>query len=326
MPGCSRNSSACWKKKWKLNVNFLMNHPEPKPTLLDELEEISDVPTLPHVATQLITLLDDPDVSFKRVATLIEEDPPLVAKILKLINSGYYHLAKEIRDVKQAIVYLGLDEIRNLVFAMSVYSTFYNVKRSEYFDYSQFWVHSAGTAKMAMVLSKYLKMSSYSSTYIAGLLHDFGRLVLQFFFSEQYQKVFQKSMEENVPLIVAERNELGLTHAQVGFWLAERWGLPESIALVMLNHHEVTEKDLEQNPLLALVHFANTITNIWGATLEPNPPSMGLDEDPLWLEFCQLHPDLRALPMLEMLQVFDMHLEEAESFVEKMEQIKKITD
>ncbi len=299
-----------------------MSDSRERTSLLDELEEISDVPTLPHVATQLITLLDDPNVSFKQIATWIEEDPPLVAKILKLINSGYYSLAGEIKDIKQAIVYLGLDEIRNLVFAMSVYSTFYNVKRSEYFDYSQFWIHSAGTAKMALVLSKYLKMPGYHATYIAALLHDFGRLVLQFFFSEQYHQVFQKSVEERLPLYVAEKQVLGLTHAQVGFWLAEKWGLPQNIALVMLNHHEVTDKDLEQNPLLLLVYFANAITNIWGATLEPNPPSLGLEEDPLWLEFCQQYPELSALPMLEMLQVFDMHLEEAERFVEQIEQMK----
>ena len=223
--------------------------------LREELENIQEVPTLPQVAFKLIALISDPTSSMSDISHIIEEDPPLVAKILKIINSGFYNIRNRITNVHQALVLLGMEEIKNLIFAISVYSTFYHIQQNQYFNFSRFWKHSASTAKMAIVLSKYLNFQFQQADFIGGLLHDFGRLVLQLYFRDIYEKVFNYSEEHLVPLYQAEKEVLGFTHAQAGFWLAERWNLPPEIRDILKNHHEVQESDIEEYPLRVIVHL-----------------------------------------------------------------------
>ena len=247
-----------------------------------ELENIEEVPTLPQVAFRLIAMISDPNSSMAAISRIVEEDPPLVAKILKIINSGYYNMANKISSVHQALVLLGLEEVKNMVFALSVYSTFYHIHQNEYFNFSRFWKHSASTAKMAIVLSKYVGLNFNQADFISGLLHDFGRLVLQLYFSENYEEVFRHSESNNLTLYEAEKAVLGMTHAEVGFWLGNHWHIPEEIMDVILFHHEPTETDVEEKPLRPIIYLSERIANIWGVTLEPVPLFRSVEEDPIW--------------------------------------------
>jgi len=289
-----------------------------------ELESIEDVPTLPQVAFRLIAMISDPSSSMAAISHIMEEDPPLVAKILKIINSGYYNMANKITSVHQALVLLGLEEVKNMVFALSVYSTFYHIHQNEYFNFSRFWKHSASTAKMAIVLSKYLGLNFNQADFISGLLHDFGRLVLQLYFSENYEAVFRHSESNNVPLYEAEKDVLGITHAEVGFWLGKHWHIPEEIMDIILHHHEPGETDVEEKPLRPIIYLSERIANIWGVTLEPAPLFRSVEEDPIWQAMQRKYPRLEQFQLEEMTQVFNMHVEEAELFVEHIESLHKM--
>jgi len=290
----------------------------------EELENIQEVPTLPQVAFQLIALISDPHSSMTDISHIIEEDPPLVAKILKIVNSGFYNIRNRITNIQQGLVLLGLEEIKNLVFALSVYSTFYHIQQNQYFNFSRFWKHSASTAKMAIVLSKYLNFNFKQADFIGGLLHDFGRLVLQLYFRDVYENVFRHSEENLLPLYKAESELLGFTHAQAGYWLAEKWNLPPEIGDVLKNHHNVSEADIESEPLRVIVFLSDKIANIWGVTMEPVPLFKSLEEDPIWIAMQDHYPKLKNFPLEEMTRVFNMHMEEAELFVDHVEKIHNL--
>jgi len=289
-----------------------------KDYFLKELAGINEVPTLPQVAFKLISLISDENSSMRQISNLIEEDPPLVAKILRIVNSGYYSVPKEVQSVRQAVVLLGLDEIRNLVFAMSVFSSFYHIHENEHFNFLGFWKHSAATGKVASVLSTYLNMNSVQSGFIGGLLHDFGRLIFQLYFPDEYQKVFEYSIENQVGLYAAEQAAIGFCHDDAGYWLAQKWNLPEDLSNIIRDHHRIDEAQVEEKTLVALVHVSERITNIWGIGIEPVPLMETLEDNPVWKKLLQLHPKLQAFPLEEMTRVFDMHLEEAEAFVDEI--------
>ncbi|MEJ2636528.1 MAG: HDOD domain-containing protein [Calditrichia bacterium] len=293
---------------------------------LKELEGINEVPTLPHIAFKLIALISDDNSSMRAIGDLIEDDPPLVAKILRIVNSGFYNIRNEVKSVRQAVVLLGLEELKNLVFAMSVFSTFYHIKENEYFNFIQFWKHSASTSKVAAVLAKYLGFDFKHISFVGGLLHDFGRLVLQLYFQEDYQEVFEYALENKIGLYQAEKESMGFSHDEAGYWLAQKWHLPDELSTIMRYHHRITENDVENEPLLAIIHAADRITNIWGVGIEPLPVMAPLEENPIWIKMLNVYPKLQKFPLMEMTRVFDMHLEEAEMFVNQISRLHEIAD
>lgn len=295
-----------------------------KEFFLKELDQIKEVPTLPQVAFKLIALISENTTSTREISRLIEDDPPLVAKILRLVNSGYYNLRNEVKNIHQAVVLIGLEELRNLIFAISVFSTFYHIKENEHFSFLKFWKHSAATGKVAAVLCKYLNLDFISTVFVGGLLHDFGRLVLQLYFQEEYIRAFEYCLEHHVSLYQAEREALNFSHAEAGYWLAQRWNLPEDLSLIMRDHHRVTPDWVRENTPISLVYAGDRITNIWGIGIEPLPTMELLEDDPVWRELLKVFPKLEKFPLDEMTRVFDMQLEEAEIFVDRISEMHKM--
>ncbi len=284
----------------------------------EELESITEIPTLPHVVIQLMSLLDDPDVDFKRIASVIQEDPPLVAQMLKVVNSGFYGLPNTIDDLHQALVLLGLDEIQHLVFAESVYSVFYQVQENDYFDYHQFWQHCVGTARLGYALAALAELPIKRTIYTAGLLHDIGRLVLQLYFPEIYEEVFAIAQQNQLDLLTAETSHLNFTHTEAGYWIAQKWNLPDTIKDVIRNHHQLDEKTIVKFPIRAFTFFANELTRMWGNTLEVSPITTSVETTDIWQQFVQHFPRLQHLELQELIQFVDLKLEEADSFVQQL--------
>ncbi len=288
----------------------------------EELESITEIPTLPHVVIQLIALLDDPEVDFKRIAAVIEEDPPLVAQMLKVVNSGFYGLPNTIDDLHQALVLLGLDEIQHLVFAESVYSVFYHVQENDYFDYHLFWQHCIGTARLGYALAAMAELPIKRSIYTAGLLHDIGRLVLQLYFPEMYEEVFNVAQQNQLDLLTAETSLLNFTHTEAGYWIAQKWNLPDTIKDVIRNHHLLDQKTLIKFPIRAFTYFANELTRLWGNTLEVKPMTTSVETTDIWKQFVHHFPQLAAMEITDFIQFVDIKLEEADTFVKQLKQTK----
>ncbi len=162
-----------------------------------KIEIIGNLPTIPAVAFQVMGIIADSNSSIKDLEKIISNDPPLAAKIMKVANSSFYRTTKEITSLHMALVVLGMEEIRNIVFAVSLYSSFHKLQNSRYFLFEDFWKHSVGVGKVALALAKYLKIKAQNAEFVSGLLHDIGRLILQSFFGSHSGPGKSKSAGRN---------------------------------------------------------------------------------------------------------------------------------
>jgi HD-like signal output (HDOD) protein len=211
-------------------------------------------------------LMQDPRTSAEELGRAIATDPALVSKVLKLVNSAFYGFPGRISTITQAIVILGFSTIRNVVLTTSVLKVFGNSK-SPGFDVEYFWEHSLLTGAIAKSLALEKDLPFTEETFIAGLLHDMGRMVLSQRLTPEFEKVMEFKEKAGVPLLDAEKSVLGLTHGEVGGWLARKWNLPSPFVDVMLYHHFPLEAPAvdaagrrETGDLIPLVHAADAMS------------------------------------------------------------------
>jgi HD-like signal output (HDOD) protein len=210
-------------------------------------------------------LMQDPRTSAEELGRAIATDPALVSKVLKLVNSAFYGFPGRISTITQAIVILGFSTIRNVVLTTSVLKVFGSSK-SPGFDVEYFWEHSLLTGAIAKSLALEKDLPFTEETFIAGLLHDMGRMVLSQRLTPEFEKVAAFKEKTGVSLLEAEKAVLGLTHGEVGGWLARKWNLPVPFVDVMRYHHFPLEAPAPEGPrhqdtgdLIPLVHAADAM-------------------------------------------------------------------
>jgi putative nucleotidyltransferase with HDIG domain len=202
---------------------------------------IDDLPTLPRTVLKITELVNDPKSSAKDLARVITDDQILTARLLKLVNSSFYGLPQRISTVTGAIVLIGFDAIRNLLLTTSVFDLFTGRNKKEQQKQEQLWDHSLGCAVGAKVIGNYLRYDNLEELFVAGLLHDIGKIVEMMFQSEKFSKVAAAIRRENILMIRAEIRILGYTHAEIGKLLAEKWNLPSKLVQIIAHHHQPTD-------------------------------------------------------------------------------------
>ncbi|MCL2065302.1 MAG: HDOD domain-containing protein [Candidatus Cloacimonetes bacterium] len=228
-----------------------------KKKILDKLERIDDLPTLLTIALEVERLVKDPNTSVEKIEYLIKNDPSLTAKVLKVANSATYSGTKRIMSLHQAITRLGFDEISKITLAI----TFLNTFKPKNIDYEQYWIHSITTGYIAVKLNQLSDDEiDADSVFTGGILHDIGVLILDQYFGDIYKKVFEIAGNKNLDLALIEQNVLGITHAEVGAILLQKWKLPLQITDIILNHHNPKNSISAQRDT-KLVYIANFITN-----------------------------------------------------------------
>lgn len=283
-----------------------------------KIEEIGNLPTIPTTAFQVMHVISDENSSIRDLEKIIANDPPMAAKIIKVANSSYYRTSREITSLHMALVILGMEEIRNIVFAVSLYSTFHRLKGSKYFLFEDFWIHSVGVGKLVVALTRFLKLPVNGSEFLAGLLHDIGRLLLQSFFQEDYDQIYIKALEEQEMLYIVERKMWGFTHQEIGGWLAQKWNIPSIVREVIENHHTENFSSLKYPILVALVQVADHLTRIWGVSVEPLPRMEPLETLPAYQFLIAKYPLLKDVNFSRWLGILNVEIDDAENFVNKI--------
>lgn len=234
--------------------------------LSEILEKVEELPTLPHVTHQVIKLTTDPKTTVSELADTITQDQVTTTKVLKMANSAYYGYARKIFSIREAIMVLGFNTVRNLVMAASMY----NVMNRELNGYSlekgELWRHSMTTALIARSLANKIDKSLADRAFIAGLVHDIGKIILDTYMKDRFSKVIEKVQTENVPFMDAEREVLGFDHAVVGAKVSVKWNLPDELTETIALHHIPGEAKI--NPrLVCLIHIADAVSLSLGAGL-----------------------------------------------------------
>lgn len=200
------------------------------------LEKLSDIPTLPVVATKVTELINDPNSSSAEIADVLKKDQVLTAKVLKLINSPYYGIPGEVTDVKRALAYLGFNTLAQLVLSISVISVF-NESNGTKFSLQGFWKHALGTAVAAEVIAKKVGYPKPEECFTCGLLHDIGKIVLLKVAPDEFTRVVSLAEAEKISFAEAERKLEVPTHGYLGEYIADKWRLPMVIRMSIRYHH-----------------------------------------------------------------------------------------
>jgi len=194
-----------------------------------------DLPAMPLVAGQIVKAIDDENSSVDDIRTLVEQDPGLAARILRVSNSAYYGFPSEIRSVGHAISLLGGRTVRNLVLGASLKGSFRRFGLME----KLLWEHAAIAGPVAAAMAKrYGRGLDADEAFTAALLHDVGKAALANSHRDEYEKVFARVYNEGVGFVQAEREGFGFDHAELGSRVAEHWKLPPRLATVIRYHHE----------------------------------------------------------------------------------------
>ncbi len=206
------------------------------PKVKRKLESLKDLPTIPTVMSQVLTALDNPDVSAASLAKIIENDQSLTAKVLKVANSPFYGFARKISTIDLAVVVMGINTIKEIILSLIIQKFFSKIQKST-FDVNAFWQYSVFCGTASRVLARKLGYRLAGEAFVTGLMHDIGVLVLVESFSSDFIKIRALQDQKGLSMPEAEMLVLDTTHAEIGAWIAEKWNLPDRLCVALSHHH-----------------------------------------------------------------------------------------
>lgn len=257
----------------------------------DIVRSIRDLPALPAIVLELIRTFGQEDVDIDTLAAKIARDQALAARTLRLANSSFYGLASRVTTIGQAVVVLGFDSVRTLVAGGGIIDTLSGAGAA--IDLAGFWRHSVANAVCARSLARHTGQNP-ENAFIAGLLHDIGRLVLATRFPAGYGEATARHERGDGRQLEAEHAVLGIDHQRVGLMLAESWKFPPLIRRAIGNHHRPEGDDL--GGLASVVHVADAIVHALDLAGEPGelvPPLFDDAWDSLHLDAAVLRAVFR---------------------------------
>jgi HD-like signal output (HDOD) protein len=227
------------------------------------VNSIKEFPTLPTIFTALQKAMSNPDTNIDYVASIIEKDQSSVTKLLKLSNSSIFGFRSRITSIHQAILYLGFEEVKNLLLTLKIIEIFRTKDEALKLIMPQdFWRHSIATGIISRFIGMNIGMRSSEILFISGVLHNLGRLLLLISYPDEYVEALKKHREERIPLIDAERKVFGISNAVVGEMLALKWKLPIQISDVIKNYFFGFIGD-KVNLNVAIVHIADITASLF---------------------------------------------------------------
>jgi putative nucleotidyltransferase with HDIG domain len=279
------------------------------------IQDLGQIPTMPTIAAKVMQIVNDPHSSAEDVAKFISRDVALTSKVLRLANSAFYGIPRTISSVNSAIVILGFNTIRSLVLSASVLKVFpQKPGLAASFDRKAFWKHSfmVGIAsRMVAQIYRKKKLVDMETAFSAGLLHDIGKIILEQFSNDDYVPVLKAAKEQGLPLFMAERAILGMSHADVSGMLVDKWQMPNELKGPIVNHHTPMEDKTSQD-MACIVHYANHLCHVKGSGCMDNET------------YAPLIKEVEAVLGLgiteeSMLEELEKHIQEAEPFFSLIE-------
>ena len=254
---------------------------------------VDDLPTIPIVATKVLQLLDDPDVSAEEIADLMLTDQVMTARVMKLINSPVYKPTQEITSLKRALVYLGLRHVRELALTTSVINAFDGTSGA--LELNSFWEHSFGVGMVSKVIAQKIGYEDLEKAYIAGIIHDLGEVFLSNFLRDPFLEVLEYTTSHPVKLVDAEAELLGTTHCEIGLCMARKWNFPDAYCDVIAYHHTPSEATVD--PILcAIVNLSDLFCTVRGLNYGGHEwISFNLGDEEAWTILKKASPSLAQM-------------------------------
>ncbi|HZO91370.1 MAG TPA: HDOD domain-containing protein [Chthonomonadaceae bacterium] len=259
-----------------------------------KLARATTLPILPNVASQLLRLTENPNANARDYERIISQDAAMAAKVLRTANSPYFGGHGQITTLQRALVQLGANTIRSICLTVAFQSALMNKPFSKRFRVVEFWKHSLAVASAAKVLAHIKRSPHAEEAFVAGLVHDIGKLALALFLPIEANRIYSLVELEKISDYEAEMQTLELTHQEIGLLAAERWSLPELYFAPISKHHTPLEDVFEIDPLTAFVHVGNALA--YEMDLGFSPPGIWNSADPIVLDFLEI-PEAQYEPI-----------------------------
>ncbi len=236
---------------------------------LDQIvRNVREMPSLPNILMQIMTLVEEPDSTVTDLEKVILKDQALTSKVLQLANSTHYGYSRRISTISEATVLLGFQTIKSIALASSVNKMLVKELPGYGLKKDMLWEQSQSCAIIARFMAKKLKLRNINpeQAYIAGLLRDIGKVILNYYVTNEFYQIIDLAQSGKKTFLEAEKEVLGFDHGQIGAKIAEKWNFPVDLVEAIAYHHMPQES--KNNPtLVSIVHVADTIVMTLGIGL-----------------------------------------------------------
>ena len=222
-----------------------------------ELVDQSEISSIQSVVSGVINVINDPRSSAKDLKDIIEIDPPLTAKVLKVANSAYYYHPRKISEIQYAIIWIGFDVLKEIALSQKVWEVFDQNESIGGYSRNLLWKHSVAVALLGKMICRREFGERGDSAYAAGLLHDIGIIVEHQFLEDDFRDILAKAELERKNLSRAEQEVLGYTHTDIGEVLTEHWSFPDELVVAIGNHHKPDKAPQDFSKFASTLYIAD---------------------------------------------------------------------
>jgi HD-like signal output (HDOD) protein len=240
-------------------------HAHIKQRIENTINNIAALPTIPEVATKIMNMVNDPDVSFKAVAEEISKDQAMTTNILKLCNSAYFSKGKEISSIDRAIVTLGIREVTNIVMVVAAkplldkFVIGYDLAKGE------LWKQGLLVGTMAKKIALQRKRKDIADiVFTGGIIHNIGKTVLAIFVQNTYNDIMNEITSKNITFSEAEKSIMGYSHEEISEKILEKWNFPPVLRAIARYYSEPEKAPQQFKQEVSIVHIANTVSIMAG--------------------------------------------------------------
>ncbi len=261
-----------------------MSEPTVKMNFVERLEAMPELKTFPAVASRLLTACEDENVNARDLVEIIRCDPNLSLQLLRVANSAAYGFGGQIKSLEHAAVVLGFRSVKNIAVSVAAAGVFADGETASR-ERQILWKHSLAAAVIARRLAELIPSVDPEEAFIAGMVHDVGKLVFFDLAADQYP--YDPNNLESIPTVADEAEAFGIDHGKVGNRCGVEWGLPEEINEAITFHHSPDSSEWAPD-LVAVVYAANRLAKAWGIgsqakdkseDMRANIPDVELDID-----------------------------------------------
>ncbi len=227
------------------------------------LAEIQNLKPIPAVANQLLEVVDNPDSSMEDIANVIQYDPVMTANVLRTCNSAYFGLKHPAESIKDAVNMLGTDQVIELVLLKSGAGTFSGRQSGYGLEEGEMWRYSVSSAVIAKQIAAKLGLANKNTIFTASLIKDIGKLILEKYVAKSRHKILDLVQKENLSFREAEKQALGIDHAELGAMIAKTWKFSPKMVKI-IRHHHLSDETMIRDKEVAVVYLADCICMMIG--------------------------------------------------------------
>jgi len=260
------------------------------------INKLDSLPSIPEVASKIINMVNNPDVSFKLVAEEISRDQAMTTNILKLCNSAYFSQGKEITSIERAIVTLGLKEVKDIVMVVATKPVLNKFVIGYDLGKGDLWKQGLVVANISKKIAIHKKRKDISDTvFTGGIIHNVGKVVLALYVQSTFKNIMEEVTTKNITFNEAERQILGFSHQEVGERILTKWDFPPVLKSIVRFYQEPDLAPKEHQLEVSVVHIANVLSLMAG---------IGIGSDGLYHQINQTAIDSTGLSDSELEQLF----------------------